>query len=90
MHLPAAQFITELFLATGDTLLGPLSGLPLTRATCHCGAPLIICPSVILFVFSEIIQLYDPIPHYLGIDLKRSDYGLWGEGCFSPYVSMGH
>lgn len=36
-----------------------------------------ICPSVILFTFSEITQLYDPVLHYLGIDLKLSGCGLW-------------
>lgn len=71
MHQLAAQFITELFRATGDTSAGPLVGLSLTGATCHRAAELMICPSVILFIFSEITQLYDPVLHYPGTDLKR-------------------
>lgn len=38
-----------------------------------------ICPSVIRFTFSEIAQLYDPVLHYLGTDLKVSGCSLWGD-----------
>lgn len=62
----------------GHLLPGPLSGLSVTRATCHRGAKLMICPSVICFMFSEIAQLYDPVLHYLGTDLKVSGCSLWG------------
>ena len=63
----------------GTLLLGPLSGLSLTRATCHRGAKLVICPSGIPFMFPEITQLYDPVLHYLGKDLKLSGCSLWGD-----------